>query len=78
VKEFSSRERRRLAGTVLSETKALVFMKALPPGRRRSVPPGGAAHLPVKVRSLSIALGQGSRKQGINARRCLEGLEADD
>jgi len=36
VKEFSSQERRRLAGTVLSETKALVFMKALPPGRRRS------------------------------------------
>jgi hypothetical protein len=24
------------------------------------VPPGGAAHLPVKIRSLSIALGQGS------------------
>ncbi len=33
MKEFSSQERWRLAGTVLSETKALVFMKALPPGR---------------------------------------------
>ncbi len=31
-----SQERWRLAGTVLSETKALVFMKVLQPGRRRS------------------------------------------
>ncbi len=36
MKEFSSQERWRLAGTVLSETKALVFIKVLPPGRRRS------------------------------------------
>ncbi len=32
MKEFSSQELRRLAGTVLSETKALVFMKGAAAG----------------------------------------------